>query len=383
MATYEERLEIRADLLSGKVPKRVPIYVNFQMDAACELAGVDLIKAHYDPALMEKAYIKLCDTFFADSMPVANMRFAPAYQALGSKNWVMSSKGNMQHPEIEPMQAEEYDDYTKDPYGYMMTAILPRICSALDTDDPVANAITLTKAYKHYNKASAEQGAVIGKLVQKHGYTPGMNTGNLLAAPFDFIADQLRGFKAITMDLRRCPDKVEAAVNATLPLMMKQATLPTRVKSGSIDFIPLHLAPFINMKQFEKFYWPSLFKMVCDLDKLGIACLLFAEDDWTRYAEHLAQLPESSIMQFEYGDPAEMKAKVGKNHVICGFFDPTITLTKSKEECLDITKRLCDTCGPGGRFSFRFNKGVISMKSVDVPKLQACLEWVRDNTDYR
>lgn len=382
MSTFEERMEIRTDLLSGKVPKRVPIYVNFQLDAACELAGIDLIRAHYDPELMEKAYSKLCDTFFADSLPVLNLRFAPAYQALGSKNWVMGSKGSMQHPEIEPMRADEYDDYTKDPYGYMMTEILPRICAALDTD-PAGKAIALAKAYQQYNRAAASQGAIIGKLVQKHQYGPGLITGNLLAAPFDFIADQLRGFKAITMDLRRCPDKVEAAVNATLPLMMKQATL-SKVKPGSsINFIPLHLAPYINMNQFEKYYWPTLYKMVCDLDKMGIPCLLFAEENWTRFADHLAQLPESSIIIFEYGDPAEMKEKVGKNHVICGFFDPTVTLTKSKEECLDYVKRLCDTCGPGGRFCFRFDKGVISIKGVNVSRLAACLEWVRDNTDYR
>jgi hypothetical protein len=382
MATFEERMELRTDLLSGKVPKRIPIYVNFQLDAACELAGVDLFKAHYDPALMDQVYSKLCDTFFADSMPVSNLRFAPAYQALGSKNWVMGSKGNMQHPEIEPMQVEEYDAYIEDPYGFMMTTILPRICGVLDTDDPTLKAVNLAKAYQQYNKCVAEQGAVIGKLVKKHGYGPGLITGTLLAAPFDFIADQLRGFKAITMDLRRCPDKVGAAVEATLPLMMKQATLQ-RVKPGSSCFIPLHLAPYINMKFFEKYYWPTLYKMVWDLDKMGIACLLFAEEDFTRYADHLAQLPESSVFIFEYGDPAEIKEKVGKNHVISGFFDPTITLTRSKEDCLDAVKRLCDTCGPGGRFAFRFDKGVISMTSVDVSKLQACLEWVRDNTDYR
>ena len=381
MSLFEERIEIRNDLIAGKVPKRMPIYVNFQLDAAVGLSGIDLVKAHYDPALMEQAYDKLCDTFYADSLPVVNMRYPSSYQALGSTNWVMGSSGSMQHPEVNSMEPEEYDAYTADPYGFMMETLMPRLCSALDTD-PVNRSINLAKGYAAFNKAVADQGAVIGKLLKKHSYGPGIITGTMWTAPFDFVADQLRGFKGITMDVRRCPDKVEAAVNASVPILMKQATL-ARNKPGCYTFIPLHLAPYINTKQFERLFWPSLYKMVWDLHEIGIYCCLFAEEDWSRYADHLATLPKSSIIIFEYGDPAMFKEKVGKDRPIGGFFDPTMTLTKSKEDCLDAVKRLCDTLGPGGNAYFRFNKGVIDIKSINVGKLQACLEWVRDNTDYR
>ena len=381
MATFEERMELRTDLLSGKVPKRMPVYVNFSMEAACEFAGLDVVRAHYEPEVMEKAYDTLCGAVFSDSLPVGNLRHAASYQILGAKNWVMASNGSMQHPEIESMYADEYDEYIKDPYGFLMNVLFPRICTSLDTD-PANRAVVMAKAYAAYNQALANQGAIIGKLFKKYGYAPGIMSGNLIQAPFDFVSDQLRGFKGINMDLRRCPDKVEAAVNATLPLMMKQATL-SRVKPGSIDFIPLHLAPYMNMEQFEKYYWPTLYKMVCDLDKLGIACHLFAEEDFTRFSSHLSDLPESSIIMFEYGDAKHLKETVGKKHLIGGFFDPTITLTRSKEDCLDEVKRLCDILGPGGRACFRFDKGVMSTKSIDMSKLQACLEWVRDNTDYR
>jgi len=379
--TLEDRLEIRNDLIAGKVPKRMPIYVNFQLDAAVGLAGVDPVKVHYEPELMEKAYAKLCDTFFADAMPVVNMRFAPAYQALGSTNWVMGSTGSMQHPEVASMQPEEYEAYTANPYEYMMETLMPRLCSALDTD-PVNRSINLAKGYAAYNRAVAEQGAVIGKLVQKHGYGPGIITGTMWTAPFDFVADQLRGFKGITMDIRRCPSKVKAAVEASVPLLMKQATL-ARNKPGCYTFIPLHLAPFINMKQFEELFWPTFQKMIWDLHEMGIYCCLFAEEDWTRFADHLAGLPKSSIILCEYGDPVVFKEKVAKDRPVGGFFDPTMTLVKSKEDCLDEVKRLCDILGPGGNAYFRWNKGIIDIKSINVDKLQAVLEWVRDNTDYR
>ncbi len=380
-STLEERLEIRSDLLSGKIPKRIPIYATFSFEAACGLAGVDLMRAHYDMSLVEKAYTSICDTFFVDAFPSRNLRFPSSYQLLGAKNWTLGSNGVVQHPEIESMRADEYDQLIEDPYGFLMTTLLPRVCTALDTD-PINKSVILSKAYATYNKSVNEHAKIIASIVQKHGYGPGLIAGSLIEAPFDFIADQLRGFKAIMMDIRRIPDKVAKACEAILPMMLKRA-MPFSTKPGNISFIPLHLAPYINMKQFETLFWPTLEKLVVEMHKCGVGAYLFAEHDWTRYSDFLERLPDTSIYIFEYGDYAKLKKTAGKDHVIGGFFNPTITLTKSKEECIDEAKRIIETCAPGGRFCFSFDKGVMDIKSIDVSKLQAVLDWVYANTDYR
>jgi uroporphyrinogen-III decarboxylase len=77
-----------------------------------------------------------------------------------------------------------------------------------------------------------------------------------------------------------------------------------------------------------------------------------------------------------------IKEKMGDRHIIGGFFDPTITLTRSLDECLDEVKRLLETGMPGGRFYFAFNKHVIDINSVDVKKLQAVCEYVHENSNY-
>ena len=40
----------------------------------------------------------------------------------------------------------------------------------------------------------------------------------------DYIADMIRGFSAITMDIRRQPEKVAAAAEAVMPLMDRLGT---------------------------------------------------------------------------------------------------------------------------------------------------------------
>jgi hypothetical protein len=208
-----------------------------------------------------------------------------------------------------------------------------------------------------------------------------MSNHRLLAAPFDFLSDQLRGFKGIMMDLRRRPAKVEAAVEAILPLILNLA-IPLEPKTGLRSVVPLHLAPYISQKQFETLYWPSFERMVVELDKRGIGCTLFAEHDWTRYADYLERLPNSAALYFENADPARIARTVGKNHPFGGFYNPTITLTRSREACIDEAKRLLDTCMESGHFYFTFDSDVLDIKSVDPVKLAAVLEWIRDKGRY-
>lgn len=377
-ALQQERVQIRADLLAGRVPKRVFVTGLITLEAACGYAGVDLHRAHYDLALMEKAYTAICRDFYFDALPLLNIRHPVVYEILGAKNWVLASNGAIQHPEIEPMAAEDYDDFIADPEGVINGRILPRVCEKLGhgADDKV-----LEEAMFAWNWSNAAHGEIFAQLEESFGYAPGFITGTIAEAPFDFLADQFRGFKGITVDCRRMPDKVEAAVEKILPMMVRKA-LPKRIRPGDINFMPLHLAPYINMKAFERLYWPTMKALVEEVDRQGVHYYIFAEQNWMRYLDHLATLPPSAILRFEDGDPRRVKETCGKDHIISGFYDTTITLTRSKEACIDEAKRLVDTCAPGGRFYFSLNKSIMDIRSIDPKKFQAVLDWLYINTNY-
>jgi hypothetical protein len=375
----KERTQVRTDLLSGKKPKRVFSILFFGMGGTCSYAGIDMMQAHYSMELREKALDKFYAAFIADAFS-GDTRHPPVYHILGAKNWTTGSNGAMQHPEIEIMYAEDYDEFIDAPYKTIVEKFLPRVCAALDTD-PVTRSLKLAAAYGAHKNIAAARNGITAKLMARYGYVPALATNQMIYAPFDFLADQLRGFKAITIDIRRCPDKVKAAVEAVTPLMIKMAVPPV-IRPGLITMIPLHMAPYINQKAFEELYWPGLEKVVVELDRKGIACFLFAEQDWTRYCEYFERLPKSTIMRVEAGDPKRFTETVGKDHVFGGFYDPTITLTRSKEECIDEAKRLFDICMKSDHFYFAFDRSIMDIKSVNVPKLQAVLEWVRENGKY-
>jgi hypothetical protein len=384
MSTVEEkqkeRMEIRNAYLTGQKPKRVFMTPGFSWDAAVNFAGIDKKKAHYDMSLTEQALEKLCATFPSDAMMGGNLRFALVYQMLGARNFIMGSNGTVQHPEIHTMEEDEYDEFIKAPYKTIIEKFLPRACTALGKD-PVSSGLTLAAAYGAIKNVRAAQAAVAGKVAAKYGYVPPFANNQQIQAPFDFLADQLRGFTRINMDVRRIPAKVKAAVDVITPIMIKMA-IPPVMRPGLISFIPLHLGSFLNRKAFEELFWPSFEELVVKLDQMGIACSIFVEHDWTRYASYLEKLPKSTIMYMEASDPKVFADTVGKNHIMGGFYDPTISLTRSKEECIDEAKRLLDICMKTGKYYFSFDKSVLDMKSIDVSKIQAVLEWVYENGKY-
>jgi hypothetical protein len=376
----QERTRVRADLLAGRKPDRVLVFTHFSGEAACGFAGIKLIEAHYRRELLEKAFDKICSSFYCDTNPMVYIRYPAVYQLLGSKNWLLASNGVVQHPEIAIMEPEDYDDFIVSPYNTIIEKFLPRACAALETA-PIQYGLTLVRAFSAYKDTLEWQSRFFAELNRKYGYTEDMSNHHLIAAPFDFLSDQLRGFKGIMMDIRRIPSKIEAAVEAILPLILKLA-IPLEPKTGLRCVVPLHIAPYINEKQFERLYWPTFERMIVELDNHGIGCTLFAEHDWTRFAPYLERLPKSTAIYFENADPVHITKTIGRDHVFGGFYNPTITLARSREECIDEAKRLLDICMESGHFYFTFDSDVLDIKSIDAAKLAAVLEWIRDNGRY-
>lgn len=376
----QERTQLFVDVYDGKIPKRVPVMALITNEFAVQYAGMDLTEAQWDTTRYEEAYDKVCQDFYSDSFPLMALRFPSVYQQLGARNWKMGSNGFIQHPEVEGMLVEEYDEFIASPYDCIIEKVLPRVYTELNAE-PGKRAMALSKAFKAWFDEMGNQGMITAKLIEKFGYTDIPFAGGFNEAPMDFISDQLRGFKGISMDIRRIPDKVAAASEAVLPLMIKMGMPPVPSKYTP-TFVPLHMPPFMREKDFAKLYWPTFKKMVETLDEAGQACVIFAEQDWTRYADYLNELPESTKIIVESGDPKILKEKVGQKHVLMGFYPTVLLKTGTKQQCIDKAKELLDILAPGGRYVFGFDKGPLTVDSVNLENMQAILEYVATNANY-
>jgi hypothetical protein len=378
-----ERAQLRQDMIDFRQPKRVPIMARFSVEAACGLAHIDLRKAMYDPALLETAMGAVCGTFYSDASPFSHQRFPWAFQAAGSHNAAMATSGSIQVPEAENLLAEEWDEFIADPITTMIEKIQPRAMKSLQPDNPQEVRLAALRTLMIGNESERQMSAIIQGLADRYGYMDHFMGGPFVNVPFDFIADHLRSFRGAFIDLRRVPDKVKAASKALLKICKWLSDIQAPADGSGVSFLPLHTPAFMGTPQFEEYYWPDFEEYILFLVDHGWHCNVFAEGNWDRYYEFMERLPDHRVsFQCEEGDPVRMKQTFGKSHLIGGLYDPTITLVHDKEKCIDEAKRLVDVVGKDGGFYFCFNKNVLDIKSIDVPKLAAVLDWVRDKAVY-
>lgn len=380
-AIQQERTQLFTDLYTGTIPKRIPINAALPIELKIEYAGKDLGRTQWTLEDMTEIYEKSFELTASDAYPASFATYPAHHYFLGSRSFTMGSQGTMQHPEVSAMEPEDYDDFIKNPYDCILEKVFPKIYPVLQTD-PVSRSLAMAKAIKAFADYSEFYGKIDAQMIEKYGFfvpPAGSSTGGTV--PFDLLSDVLRGFKGITMDIRRCPEKIAAACEAILPLSIKKGTPVNPSPLGS-HFIATHMGPFLRTKDFEKYYWPTFYKMVHALAEKGHTCLIFCESDWMRYLDYLQDLPQGTRFYFEYGDPKLVKEKLGKKHILSGFYPITYLKTATKQECIDKAKALIDILAPGGNYYFNFDKSPYSLNTINPDNYRAVLEYVRDNGTY-
>lgn len=376
----EERNQLYMDVRAGKVPKRVPINLNMDGAAALEYAGYDLKTQQYDIKYLIDAMEKAAQDFESDNLGVTAVRFVHFYKILGAKHFVMGTDGFLQHPEIAAMEPKEYDALIAEPYKFLWDSVIPRLYTELDKPWPLSSA-ALAKGFHTFYSTMGKVGAAKNELCLKYGKS---NLGGAFAqtdAPFDFIADLLRSFTGMMMDIRRVPDKVEAACEAILPLMIKAGAKGTPEKAGGC-MIPLHMAPYMKEKDFERFYWPTFKKLVEELVKTNTNVSIFLEHDFTRFLDYIRELPAGCQLMAEFGDPKVFKEKLGDKFILTGFYPLAMLKTGTLDEIQDKAKEIIDILAPGGRYIFSLDKSILRVSDVEIDKYQALLRFVKEYAVY-
>ena len=218
--------------------------------------------------------------------------------------------------------------------------------------------------------------------MNKYGlYSPPPGSGAHQYVPFDFLADHCRGFSKIPIDIRRQPGKVLEALEALVPMCMWAGQNKVQSPLGS-NLIPTHMGAYLKTADFEKFYWPTFLQVVHMTAERGQAMHIFLENDWTRYIDHLEELPMGTRLYMEYGDAQKFKDRLGKKMILAGFYPLVLLKTGTKQECIDKAKELIDILAPGGNYYFCFDKSALRLGDVNPENYIAVLEYVLENSKY-
>jgi hypothetical protein len=374
---YKRRAKRIADSVQLKVPDQVPVELTFGIFPAL-YAGFTAEDVLFDRKKNFEAYKKTVTDFQADTF-----RFRPAQgtmlEFMECKQVMLPGRGipvnsNLQFVETECETADEfYDAFIEDPTGFMLKVHWPRIFGVLK---PLAQLRPLDAGFSYYlgmpgiipgfgapgvrdafqrlceagNMAleEAEFGRAKSREIMKMGFP--LDAGGVSHAPFDTVGDFIRGTKGMMLDLFRRPEKIIAATEKLVPMMIKMG-LHARNALSPFVFMPLHKGcdGFMSLEQYKTFYWPSLRKVAIGLIEEGLVPILFFEGENTSRLEVIKDIPKGkAVYHFEKVDLFKAKDVLGDTVCFRGNVPVSLLCTGSSEEVKAYVKRLIDTFGRNG-----------------------------------
>jgi uroporphyrinogen-III decarboxylase len=120
-----------------------------------------------------------------------------------------------------------------------------------------------------------------------------------------------------------------------------------------IVFLPLHKGAdgWMNRKQFETFYWPSLKRVLNALVEEGLVPVLFAEGTYTSRLEMVNEFPKGAVgWWFDQTDMTRAKAILGDHCSIWGNVPSSLLVTGRPAEVKEYCRGLIETAGKGGGY---------------------------------
>jgi uroporphyrinogen-III decarboxylase len=402
----QEREKRINDAIQLKVPDRVPIVASFSYFPAKYVAGITCKDAFYDPVKWKEACKKTILDFAPDNYTIHSNISGPVMDALGVEQLLFPGHGTSadishQFVETDYMKANEYDAFLADPSDYAIRVFTPRIFSklkALEKLPPLDNLVggggimfmlemltqpefqealeALIKAGEETQRWRATMGS-LGKEMEALGFPAGRIATSW--APFDLLPDMLRGMKGSMLDMYRQPEKVLAACEKILPMSIEKALTVASITGGKTVFIPLHRGAmgFMSIKQFEKFYWPTLKKLMLALIDAGLIPAPFIEGDYTDRLEYFLELPKGKVVgHFDTTDIFKAKKILGGHMCLQGNMPASLLQTGTPQAVKDYTKKLIDVVGKDGGYI------MACRSSLDEANPQLVKVWMDYTREY-
>ncbi len=405
---YRARVTRFIKTIGLEEPDRVPVMLPSGYYPAI-YGGASLKKVMYDYDELRRTYLTFLQDFDMDSfagpglvLPAKVMEDIEYKLHEWPGNGLADDVTMYQYVEGEYMSADEYDDFIADPTDYLLRTYLPRTAGAfngLARLSPLTPLVSIPINYLLAFKDPKVRAAVQALLdagrelekwwaavadVSEAAIAKGIPTvwGSLACAPYDLIGDSLRGTRGIMMDMYRRPSKLIEAMERTVPIAVKETVAGANASGCPIVFMPLHKGTggFMSNKQFERFYWPTLKKLMIGLIDEGLIPMAFAEGDYTDRLEIVKEMPSRSIIwYFETMDMAYAKKVLGDRACIAGNLPTSVLCTGTPAQVKDYCRRLIDTCAPGGGYILT---GAASVDKGDPDNLRAMMEAAKEYGTY-
>ncbi len=389
-ALYEERLQRFDDVMSRRIPDRVPVIPNMNT-WMYQFSGISVKKAFLeDPNEIFNAAKYMTDRIPMDAlMSTSNTVPLKVAENIGPDEGIYTCSENgvqIKGSHGRLMEAEEYKLLAEDPMKFFANVLVPRKFKAF-REASLEKKVELIKQAYADNVAFIQFNRAANTRIEKELGMPLIVRATNFLAP-DIVLDYLRDFVGVSLDVRRNPDEMYAACLSLYDYILEMfddtATPPDR----KILFTPLHLPTYLRPKDFAKLYLPFMKKYLEEMAvKRGYSVYFFMENNWMPYLDLLQELPENTkfLGLFEtekVEELAEIKRRLGTRFIVMGGMPVSTLLFGSKTDVIETCKRCLDQLAPGGGYIFSTDKTLMTFNDGTPENVITACEYVTEHGKY-
>jgi len=386
-------------------PDRVPTSIHLSYFPA-RFTGITYRDAYYDFPKWKESYLKTANWLQPDRCEFFPNQSGEVMEQLDTKTLAWPGHGsgiNSSHQfvEGEHLKETEYDLYLNDQSDFTIRFLLPRIygffkpLAQLPPLDSMGNFLPFnTLASPEFASMLQQLSAIAQKAgewqkqvmsmyaaLNENGF-PCRSSGIGGGVPYDMLSDFLRGMRGAMLDLYRCPDKLMATIEKISQQTLDRIASGPKANGFATAFIALHRGSdgFMSLKQFERFYWPYLLKLVNALVDAGYTPEVFFEGDYTKRLEYLREFPKGKVIaRFDRSDMAKVKEVIGGHICIMGNMPSSLLQTGTKEDVIKYCKWLIDVVGKDGGYIMGTGSVVDEVKPEN---LKAMIDFTHEYGKY-
>ena len=356
-----QRVKLFRDAANFKKTDRVPHFANVVTWKVFD-AGHTLDEAMTNFDLMEKCVLHFLDKYPVDSILDVGIRNQfNVTEAFGEGSYYYYDKEVVGIHDHAHCTVETLQEYMDDPTRYAWEVILPKKYGEAWENKTTEVWKKTFSEYLKYTKFVLH----MAKVMDRYGL-PGLSPNNpmkgAVVPAVETLMSDLLGIQQLSIAMRRNGDLLDAFIERWEKERMEPIYAKIRKAKGPDDVhcfdssILMLAHTVMNKKQFERFYWPYLKKLLDVYAEKKMNVRIFTEGSILRFAEYFADYPKGLLtFHLEQDDPFEFR-KALPNVAIMGGMTTDLLSNGTPEECVAYAKRLCDELGRDGGFIFSENK---------------------------
>ena len=406
------------DAINLRKPDRIPVAPLIYTFYPTRAKGISNKEAMYDMKKTFQAWKEVTlECNWDAAPPPGSLIPARPMEIMGMKQMKWPGNGlpedqPFQWVEGEYMMQDEYDEVLKDPNGFAVKKLWPRISSVLGplsgmTQMPPPPLLFLSTTYTlpgllggmfsappvvDFLKRALELVEAQNEIMQANiNYSremmqlgfPVLFTPVTFCA-FDWISDAFRGMKGSMIDMYKVPDKLLAMVEMFTPMTIGGCIMQAEMTGNKGVFIPMHrgAAGFMSDKQFAKFYWPCFKALVLGLIDAGLTPIPLIEGNYTPRLEYFKEFPEKKVIaHWDIVDRKKTKEILGDRMCFWGNVSASLMVAGSPQQVKDDVKDLIDTFGDNGGLIVDCNMGIPDESKPE--NVRAMVEAVHEYGTYK